>query len=429
MNGNSEEKINGKDKMSDSAETEISHGETKVMGFVSKILCVVAAFIMWMYVAGDQTYEKTFENIPVSLEGENSIVEAGLEAMMNREAVTTVTVRGKRSRLNSLTAEELSPHVSLRGISSSQLYMLPIKVNTPQDVSAVSISPESLSVYVDKMKLETVPLTARIISGGVKDTSVNNISVKLDVTEVTVEGPSEIVGNISSAVVELDLGGVISSSVDISGSVRLVDANGAEVVSDYISVIPSTVNAHIPVYTSKSVRVSPDFAGFSSDGYTCEINPQFVTVKSEDAELLDDVDKVFTTPINLDSDSGSTSMYELVIPDGVILDSEDTRVEVKLSNNIGKSLAIKNIVYVNLEDSLSVNESESTESVEVHFVGNISALNSLSSEDYCIIADLEGHLNAGKFTVPVYVVPIKNNEDATVDGEYEISVTLEKHEG
>ncbi len=424
MKTNGEEK---REQVSGASETGTVKKE-KGIGLIPKLLCVFTAFIMWLYVAGDQTYEITFENVPVTMDGEESIVEAGLEAMTNREAVTTVTVRGKRSQLNALTAEDLSPHVSLRGITSSQLYMLPIKLNTPQGVSTVSISPESLSVYIDKMKLETIPLTAEIVSGGVKDTSVNNISVKLDVNEVTVEGPAEIVSNIAGAVVDLDLGGVITASADVSGEVHLIDASGVEIVNDYLSVTPSSVNAHIPVYTSKAVRVFPDFSGVDSEGYTCEIEPQLVTIKSEDADLLAGIDRVMTTPINLVSGSGGTSMYELVIPEGIILDSDDDRVEVKISNNTGKTLTLKNIVFVNTAANLKVSDNDKPESLEVRFVGSTEVLASLKESDYYVLVDLEDYAAPGKYEVPAKVVPISGGTEVDVDGEYAVSVTLEKSE-
>lgn len=407
--------------------SEAANKEKNKIGLIPKLLCVVAAFILWMYVAGDQTYETTFENVPVTMDGEESITESGLEAMSNREAVTTVTVRGKRSQLNALTAEDLSPHVSLRGITSSQLYMLPIKINTPQGVSTVSISPESLSVYIDRMKLETIPLTAEIVSGGVKDTSVNDISVKLDVNEVTVEGPSEIVSNISGAVVELDLGEVITSSVDISGTIHLVDASGVEIVNDYLNVTPSTVNAHIPVYYSKAVRVFPDFSDVDSEGYTCEIVPQLVTIKSENSELLDGIDRVMTTPINLVSGSGGTSMYELVIPDGVILDSDDDRVEVKISNNTGKTITVKNVVFVNTADTLKVSDDSKNASLDVRLIGSSTALSSQKESDYYVLVDLEGYAAPGNYEVPVKVVPISGGTEVEIDGEYTMSVTLERN--
>ena len=422
MNTDTEEK-----KEQAGGASEAANKEKNKIGLIPKLLCVVAAFILWMYVAGDQTYETTFENVPVTMDGEESITESGLEAMSNREAVTTVTVRGKRSQLNALTAEDLSPHVSLRGITSSQLYMLPIKINTPQGVSTVSISPESLSVYIDRMKLETIPLTAEIVSGGVKDTSVNDISVKLDVNEVTVEGPSEIVSNISGAVVELDLGEVITSSVDISGTIHLVDASGVEIVNDYLNVTPSTVNAHIPVYYSKAVRVFPDFSDVDSEGYTCEIVPQLVTIKSENSELLDGIDRVMTTPINLVSGSGGTSMYELVIPDGVILDSDDDRVEVKISNNTGKTITVKNVVFVNTADTLKVSDDSKNASLDVRLIGSSTALSSQKESDYYVLVDLEGYAAPGNYEVPVKVVPITGGTEVEIDDEYTMSVTLERN--
>ncbi len=422
MNTDTEEK-----KEQAGGASEAANKEKNKIGLIPKLLCVVAAFILWMYVAGDQTYETTFENVPVTMDGEESITESGLEAMSNREAVTTVTVRGKRSQLNALTAEDLSPHVSLRGITSSQLYMLPIKINTPQGVSTVSISPESLSVYIDRMKLETIPLTAEIVSGGVKDTSVNDISVKLDVNEVTVEGPSEIVSNISGAVVELDLGEVITSSVDISGTIHLVDASGVEIVNDYLNVTPSTVNAHIPVYYSKAVRVFPDFSDVDSEGYTCEIVPQLVTIKSENSELLDGIDRVMTTPINLVSGSGGTSMYELVIPDGVILDSDDDRVEVKISNNTGKTITVKNVVFVNTADTLKVSDDSKNASLDVRLIGSSNALSSQKESDYYVLVDLEDYAAPGNYEVPVKVVPISGGTEVEIDDEYTMSVTLERN--
>ena len=392
------------------------------LGIGAKIFCVVAAFLLWLYVSGDQNFEKTFENLPVVINGEESIIAEGLEAISKSDAVATVTVTGKRSQINSLRAEDLHPSVSLKGITSSQQYSLPVKVETPAGVSVASVYPESVNVYIDSVMLNTVPVTAKIVSGGVKDMLVSDVNVTLDVSEITVKGPSAVINRIAGAVAELELGGTVSSSVDVYGNIALVDEKGEKIESEYVVVTPGKVSAHIPVFASKSVKVVPDFGDAHSEDYRYEVSPKNVIIRSEDANLLESMTEIKTRPITVGEGTVGTFRSDLVIPEGVTLESEDSTVTVKVVAYSEKIVDVTNILFINLRDGLSIGGRQ--EKISVRFTGSSENLASLTEEKVYAVADLASFREKGEYSVSV-VINTVGDEEVYTDGKYSVKVTLD----
>lgn len=395
------------------------------MGIGAKIICIITAFLLWLYVSGDQTFEKSFVELPVSIDGEESILSEGLEAISKSDAVATVTVSGKRSQINRLKESDLRLSISLKGITSSQQYILPIKVDTPSGVSLVSVYPESVNVYIDSVKASTVPVKASVVSGGVKDIVPSEIKTELDIQEVTITGPSAIVNSVTSAVAEVNLGGIISSSVDVDAQVKLYNEQGDPIESEYLTVTPKTINAHIPVYSSKSVRVVPVFEGGNPKDFRYEITPKNVVIISEDFDILSNITEISTLPITVNDDTEATYTCDLSIPSGIKLDSNISKVQVKVSAFSEASLEISNILHINLNKRFIINSAQ--EKLTVNFIGTPANLAKLNGGNVYAVADLSAVTTSGEHSVPVMIVAI-NNDEVYPDDDYSIVVTLEDFE-
>lgn len=422
-------KINAKSngKLKNMPSTPIPGGKAySLKSLIIKLCCVAFAFVMWLYVTGDQNFERTFTDIPVTIEGEDALAASGLEAISDSTTLAKVTVSGKRSLVNSLQKKDVSAYVSVKGISSSQQYVLPIKVRVGSEgVSAVA-EPESVNIYIDRITLRSVSVTAEIVAGGVKDTDVEDIIVKLDTGEITVEGPGEIVSGIAGAVARLDLGGVISSSVDVTGEIVLVDRDGNAVESEYVSVTPSSVNAHIPVYFSKNVRVVPKFVDGDADAYNYTVSVPHLTLRTEDRRLLESVESIYTKPISLAGEVKGKSKYELDIPDGIVVASGVSSVEIEIRNYSNTSVILDNITFINLDKSLVVDKYN--KEIEVKFTGDTSAIHGIKSEDYYCVADMGKYTKPGEYEVVVSVnrspASMLDNDEVYIEGTYKIKVTL-----
>lgn len=393
---------------------------SKFINILTILGCFIAACSLWFYVSGDQNYTRTFYNLPVAVRDVNSITELGLEPISKSEATVDVTISGKRRVISGVTSDDIHPYISLKGITTGQQYLLPIKTEVPKSVNVTSTSLESVNIYIDRIKLETFPVTAEIISGGIKGSSVSEVVIELDTNEITVEGPSEIISIIDKATVKYALGGVIESSVDALGEVVLLDRNGNATQSEYLTITPAVISAHIPVYTSKTVKVVPDFsAGDSTSNY--EVTPSTVTIKSEDAIALSKVDEIKTIPINLDSYDEKSPQCGLVLPKGILLASGNDKVEVKINTQSEKTLEITNICCIN--GSLEVENISSSRKIK--FVGRTKDITALTTEDVCIVADLKEYNKPGTYAVPITVISL-SGKNVSPDGDYTIKITLKE---
>lgn len=302
------------------------------------ILSVACAFVLWMYVMSVESpsYTQTFNNVEVILRNDSVISKNGLSVLSGMGRTVDVTVVGRKSVINRMSADDIVAYVDLSGINSAGTYQPEIKTDLETGLSLDGLSEKTITVYIDMTTSKTVPIDSDIeYNGGV--TKGNEYSMghpyilstadMQDSTSVVVNGPVTILNTISYAKVRTVEIGPITSSVKINSPLVLYDEDGAEVKNQYVSMVTPQVSVYFPVVTEKNVSVLPNFTGtFDTSKYSYTVSPSTVRVRAEES-VLDSISSVTFDVSKSDSALLGVTKYALTA-DGMEIADGTTEVSL-----------------------------------------------------------------------------------------------------
>lgn len=291
----------------------------KVQDIIARVLCALAAVILWLYVMSIDTpnWEKTFTGIMVNIENEAQLAENYNMSVINGfNNTVSVTVKGTKNDVNKCTAADLSAYVDLLGVDESGRHQLAVTALVDAGLTVVDVSPSTIWVYTDQIETKTVKVDVALYYQIATNLGLG--ATETNIQEVTVEGPADVLETISCARAELDLG-QITTSMTQRAQLTLVDHNGNPITNPYVKSDATNVLVTVPVFVYKTVPVTVSFKhGYLNDANAnVTITPSQITVKG-DPQLLEDFDSY--PLIELD-DTKVTDNYsrlvKLTLPEGI----------------------------------------------------------------------------------------------------------------
>lgn len=402
---------------------------------IAKILCVVAAFCLWIYVMEVESpeYEQTFSHILVNLVNTDELVsEKGLAIYSGYGTMIDVTFSGKKSVVSKLTEKDIVATADVSAIEEGgSRYDCPIRIDVPAGCKLVGMSQETISVYFDEASQTAVTLTEVRENTNLPANCYTGV-VEFPVDKVTVKGPAQVLKRIEKAVVRLDLSGVTGTS-SMTEKVILLNQNGVEVESPYIEYYPREVAVTVPVYKKLSVPVDVRFRyGFlNSENTTVIVNPAAVDVTGDPAEIdagnllepividekLDFDGDTFEGTVRLDYAGGVSGSISEVSLLAVMDDSLKTR-ELTVPG--------KNIEDTGGKEGVSYTWDHSP--VTVTLCGPMEYITQIMPEDIILRLDMSPYSETNTGTIKVraeVIIDSAYNEGVFETGIYEIDVTFE----
>lgn len=293
-----------------------------------KLLSFVCAFIVWLGVVNvaDPVMSDSVE-VPVEIVNGDILADSGLTYEISGKKTTTITYDVKTTNAYRIRSSDFRAYADVTELWS-------VTGSVPVKVEILNNSEYLLSTPVSKMstiKIETEPLQRKRFSlnttflGEVEDGYMAG-DIKLAPDHVYVEGPESLIGQISSAGIEVSLEGL---SNDTSGVAMpyYYDANGNRItLSDRIETNCESVDYELQVLKVKELPLNFEVSGTVADGYRftgveCDVkNISVVGLKSVLASL-----NTLTVPaesLNVDdakTDIVKTIDLEDLLPAGVSL--------------------------------------------------------------------------------------------------------------
>ena len=206
-----------------------------------RIFAVVLAIGLWIFVNTAERNSFAPLTVPISY----SSLPAGMVIVNHPPTVVKIEVTGPRNLLSLLDPERLTLKIDLRGVAAgqSEFKIYPAMFNVERNTAVTSISPDQLSLDIDRLLTRDVPV--RLAVQGKVEPGYTITSVDITPPTVTIAGPSRFVAPLTSVSTEpFDLKGLASDtsrSVDIAApnpalgfSTGHVDArvNVAEAITD-----------------------------------------------------------------------------------------------------------------------------------------------------------------------------------------------------
>ncbi len=424
--------INRKTKKQESAEEkqlrQPLHGDLPI-----KILCVLAAFCLWIYVMQVESpeHEQIFSHITVELPETDDLIKKGMTIYSGYGQMIDVTLSGKKSVLSKLTESDIVATADISGVEADgQRYNCRIMVDVPAGCKLVGTSQEYISVYLDETTTVNVELTENRGNTRLPDGCTTGL-IQFPVEQITVTGPQKTVDKIAKAVVNIDLTGVTSTTT-MTQPVTLVDKYGTAIVNPYVNFYPSEVTLTVPVLKTVTVPVQIDFLNnyFNEDNTVITMTPAYIDVTG-DPNVIDAGTLIYPIEINERTDFYNMECNRTVILEsvpGVTLSSS----YVELSVVADPSIKTREITVpgANIKDTggkTGVRYSWESNPMTITIMGPINAISQISPEDITIKLDMSPYdgSNSGAIRVRSEIDIDSEYADQVIDvGVYYVTVTF-----
>ncbi len=391
-----------------------------------KIISVLLAFILWFYVMTVESpiNQEVFRSIPIEV----LLPSSGELSIYSGYNVTVdVTVSGKKSDLNQISAESFKATADATAYTQAGKYSVPVDIEVPGGFNLVDKSVNLLSVYLDAKATSSVPvqikLTEYTLAEGLELGGDNDI--EKSVSEIFLSGPKSILDTIEAALVTVPCGNV-SSSIRASGNVQLLDAYGSVVTNPYVSVGTSAVDVRIPVFMTKEIELKVDFKNklLNSSNSKVEISPSAVKVRGS-VETLSVLEHHVISTIDEKSLTADKLSIPLTLPEGIscVDGTEAVDVTITHTGTATKTLSVEDIKVINPDD---LKYTLSLDTVNITLRGKTDELSKISAEDITLTVDLsELKAGAGSVTLPIKVEVSDTYAKSVYElGEYNMVVTV-----
>lgn len=410
-------------------EGEAVRERLKTSDLIPRLLCVVIAVFIWLYVMSNESpdYERTFSGVAVAIENTALLSnEYDLSVISGYGARADITVTGKKSDLISYSLEDIIPSVDVSGIKAPGKHQLSISVTTPDGCATNSVSPTSIEVYVDRIATKTVPVKVNIVSVQ-HDQSITLGVATPDVSAVTVSGPATVIDAAEAAVVDLELG-ELTTGISARGALRVVTEDGATVDNPYLTLSQNSVGVDVPVYIEKEIpiTVGTKHGYFSEANAVVSVTPKAIAVRA-DPMLISGVESFEIATIDEKKiNSNETQIVAISLPSGVenLSGISSASISVTHKNTVKKSIVVDDI---SIRNPNNLNYTLLTTSVNIVLRAPNGIADNLTGEDIRLFAELNYSGITGVVQLPVTVTVDSEYSDSVYElGEYTVSVMIEK---
>lgn len=280
-----------------------------------KVISIVAALIMWLYVMNEQNPQVTYviRDVPVKLQNLDESKFALKDG--SEEYKVNVKVKGRRSLVADLKPGDIEANVNLRGRMEGD-NLIRVDVTTPNNVELVDVSPREIMVTLDAIVEEQLPVSVDVAGVPAAGFAVDKAISKPQA--VVVNGPRSLVNAVKKVSASIDVSDK-TSTVVTTLPVRVLDAQNKE--QKGITFRPDVVEVTVSIVPVSNVQILPNIKGDPPEGYIIRdvrIDPPTVVVTGSQ-DLLKSLQSISTEPINVDGATSTVSTeVKLIIPKGEI---------------------------------------------------------------------------------------------------------------
>ena len=180
------------------------------------LLPIVIAIGLWSYVINvvNPPQTVTIRDVPIQILGLEALQSTRLTIAGDGEYTCDVSVKGARSDITGLTADDIYASVNLTGLSAGQ-NNVNVSVTAPANITIEDVRSQKIQVYVDELVTEQKPIN--VVHADIDgDYEVTITSQEAD--NLLVTGAKSLVSMITEIRVDLDVNAL---AVDDSTTLRI----------------------------------------------------------------------------------------------------------------------------------------------------------------------------------------------------------------
>jgi len=377
----------------------------------SKILAVLIAVVLWLYVAGVNDFEENFKikNIVPSFSGIEELATSK-NLMIVGEYDVDIEVSGSRNDILRLNESDIRVEADLSMVSGAGTYEIPYTVSLPSSSYTLRNKiPQKLTVKFDEEDVNLVPVKVNTDGLAADGYVVDKANIVISPKELKLVGLQEDVDRVAYAEVVL-LQKELKAGFSGDFSYSFFDTEGKELKNLSVQTDYETLNVSIPVLKTKEVPLSIDIQG--SDAFKKYINytfePSTIKIAGEE-DIIEQTTTIVAGAVKIsDISSGMTKSFSLTLPDGISnLSGEMTASATLEFDGLSKKTVQTTLIEVvntyTLPSGYKIRPV--TTSINVDILGTEETLKKVNSENVRAVADLQSTvLSRGTHPINVAIV-------------------------
>ena len=299
---------------------------------VNIALSLLIAICGWIYVMYnvDPTTTRTFKDVPVTFTHEDVLTSQGIALKSTNNSKITVTVEGKRSSINKMSADDVQAVADLSEAGKGE-NTIDLSIKIPSKISVVSESESSITVNVESLDTKEVP--ARVEYKTESSSDSEPILDENSKEMFIVSGAKSLVSKVKYVRIPVEEAKLSTTSKTFNVSLEAVDNKGD--VLSHVTVRPAKTSVTVSKGVTKEVTLKVKVKNPDDENYKRIYQvPDTVTIKGTQS-AVDEVESITTEEIDLSEiTSAGTIPIECILPDGVQLANDS--LELKLTVNVTK---------------------------------------------------------------------------------------------
>ncbi|QSX07905.1 hypothetical protein J0B03_08810 [Alkalibacter rhizosphaerae] len=356
---------------------------------VKIIISLIVAFVMWIYVIGDQDPKNSqrYNNIDVKIRNEQVLEDKGLVLANVLETSVDITISGRTSVLYNLPWRNFSAYVDLSSVTEKGSYELSVAIQgIPDTVDLENVSPATITVEIDRITQQNREIQVDFVGELPQGLQLTDHTVNPGT--VVVEGGENVLARIQK------VGGTIDMSEREEGfsevlTLRAYDDQGQEVTG--ITLDPAEVTVTAAIGNNYLLPVEAIVTGTPAEGFQIkeiQMTPANVAIISQGPTP---VEKIETEPINIEGIQEDAEVTaKLIIPNGLISasDLETVQIKILVEPIETREFSVSTLEYRNRPEGLEVASSQGEQNVVVQLSGGKSIIQALGQNQIQLYVDL-----------------------------------------
>lgn len=394
-----------------------------------KVVSIIFAFMLWLIVVNidNPNIKREFTNVQVELTNEEAITDKEkVCSVIDNSDIITITVRGPRNIVESLSASDFKATADLRELTDFEFVPIEVQALRYKDkLTSIESRTRNVKVSIEELSVKQFAIRASVTGTPAEGYAVGNKTLSQNIVKIS--GPESIVSTINRVAAEVNVSDM-SSDINTSVSLTVYDGNDKAIDTSRLKLSVDSVNVTVEMLQTKEVPIRAGTSGTPAEGYSVigdvVCAPETVTIAAKDT-VLSGISEIRIPDEAIDV-TGLDKSFEQIIDISQYLDEDITLIsdaEFLVSVNI-EQLQKKEIYYPvssitieNLSDKFKTIYTN-FDPLRLQIWGTEEKIQSLESTDLTVTVDLSSIEQPGNYTVPVVVnLPEGYNvsEEYTVD--------------
>jgi len=373
---------------------------------IIKIVCVITAFTLWLYITNTDnniiTY--TVKDVKVELINVDVLAQYKLAQVPTNQYTVNLTIKGLASEVRTAKPDNFKVQADMAGYSLKKgENAIPFDVKLkPDNVTVVIVSDMRVRVNLDDLQEKTVPVKVEV--NGKPKSGFHALNPVVKPTDVIIRGAAQYVNKVTKVIAKCNIAGL---EKDANLIIPLIPNDDSNSIIEHVSVVRDYVEISIPIKKVKTVDVNIKTKNVLANGAIFKDAipiPSKVDIAGSDVDLEGigaiDTEVIDLSKIKAESYQNGTLQAKLVIPENIKLVNSNGTINYKIDSNkiIQKTLNL-DIQYKNSD--LFIVKPDKAQLVLV-VSGEESIINRVTNGDITCYIDLTNAIE-GDIEVPVFL--------------------------